>query len=346
MFKVVSHDMKEEWDTIINNSKQTDIYHEWGYVNSYKINGDGEPLLFTFINDETEIINVVLKRDIHEEERLSSVKPNKLFDLISPYGYGGTLIDTENEDDINEYFFKYEKYCKKNNIISEFVRFHPIQNSIPLVESAYEIIKLGEVVALDLSSEDTVWSNIQSRMRSKIRSSLKNDVEIFFSNDISLLDRFIEIYEETMHKNNALDYYFFKREYYESLLKGLPYNLLFCYAKHEGEIISMAMMFLGNDIIHYHLSGTDQKFNKLAPNNAVILSTAIWGVRNKFKYFHLGGGLGSAVDDLLSYKKKFNKNSDFRFSIGKKIFNQEKYDELVSERNFDEQQGFFPEYRA
>lgn len=44
MFKVVSHDMKEEWDTIINNSKQTDIYHEWGYVNSYKINGDGEPL--------------------------------------------------------------------------------------------------------------------------------------------------------------------------------------------------------------------------------------------------------------------------------------------------------------
>ncbi|QTQ08968.1 GNAT family N-acetyltransferase [Macrococcoides canis] len=347
MFKVIKHQNIDEWNQIVNNSVLTDVYHTWSYINGYYLNGDGEPLLFYFKSNNTEIINVVLKRDISEDINFSDkLKRNKYFDIISPYGYGGTIIQSTNYEEINEYFEEYNHYCLKNNIISEFVRFHPLKNNFDLINDEYEIIKLGETVALNLGSEDEIWSNIQSRMRNKIRKSLKDGVEIFFSNDASLMEIFKDIYEETMHKNNADEYYFFKSEYYDSIKNDLKNHYLFCYAKLSDEIISMAIILLGDKMLHYHLSGTRQKYNNIAPNNAVIQSTAIWGSLNGYEYFHLGGGLGSAEDELLHYKKKFNKNSNLRFSIGKKIFNKEIYDELVEMRNFESSKSFFPEYRA
>ncbi|MBQ5152944.1 GNAT family N-acetyltransferase [Macrococcoides caseolyticum] len=347
MFKVIKHQNISEWNNIVNNSKLTDVYHNWDYLNGYYLNGDGEPLLFYYKSDKTEIINVVLKRDVSNDINFNDkLRRNKFFDFISPYGYGGTLISTENDEEIKEYFKEYNNYCKKNNVISEFVRFHPIKNNFDLISNEYEIIKLGEAVALNLASEEIIWSNIQSRMRNKIRKSLKDGVEIFFSNDDTLMETFIDIYEETMRKNNADKYYFFNKEYYDTIKRDMKNQYLFCYAKLNGEIISMAIILLGDKILHYHLSGTRQKYNKIAPNNAVILTTAIWGSFNGYEYFHLGGGLGSSDDELLHYKKKFNKNSNLRFSIGKKIFNNEIYDELVEMRNFESSKSFFPEYRA
>jgi hypothetical protein len=52
---------------------------------------------------------------------------------------------------------------------------------------------------------------------------------------------------------------------------------------------------------------------------------------------------------LFKFKKAFNKNSRTYFSIGKKIFNQEKYNELIKirfqEDKVDNETAFFPKYR-
>ena len=60
---------------------------------------------------------------------------------------------------------------------------------------------------------------------------------------------------------------------------------------------------------------------------------------------------GSGEDGLYKFKTAFNKNSGYQFSIGKQIFNQQKYDELVqirrgSDPDFDEGSSYFPLYRA
>lgn len=54
-------------------------------------------------------------------------------------------------------------------------------------------------------------------------------------------------------------------------------------------------------------------------------------------------------DSLFKFKKAFNKNSKTYFSIGRKIFDQEKYDELIEtrlqENEFDTDTTFFPKHR-
>ena len=70
------------------------------------------------------------------------------------------------------------------------------------------------------------------------------------------------------------------------------------------------------------------------------------GVENGYESFYLGGGLGSQEDSLFKFKKSFYRGEDnYRFHIGKKIFNQEKYDELCSLRG-NLETNFFPEYRV
>ena len=74
-------------------------------------------------------------------------------------------------------------------------------------------------------------------------------------------------------------------------------------------------------------------------------------VYHLYKTFHLGGGVGSGEDNLYKFKAAFNRNSDYQFSIGKEIFDQKKYDELVQERanrdqTFNPQSTYFPLYRS
>jgi hypothetical protein len=77
----------------------------------------------------------------------------------------------------------------------------------------------------------------------------------------------------------------------------------------------------------------------------------LWGCEQGYKTFHLGGGVGSGEDNLYKFKAAFNKMSDYQFSIGKQIFDQEKYDELVALRAkqdpvFNPESKFFPLYRS
>lgn len=52
----------------------------------------------------------------------------------------------------------------------------------------YEVIQLGEVVHMDISSPEYIWSNIISKNRNVIRKAIKNDVKVHNG-------RFPKIYE-------------------------------------------------------------------------------------------------------------------------------------------------------
>ena len=123
------------------------------------------------------------------------------------------------------------------------------------------------------------------------------------------------------------------------------------YAMYEGRPIAMSIMIFANGRFNYHLSGSDIAYRNLAPSNLLLYKAALWGYEHGGKTLHLGGGVGSGEDNLYRFKAAFNKNSDYQFSIGKEIFDQEKYDELVkirreSDSSFDYSSHYFPLYRA
>lgn len=343
MISILTIDKAIEWDNIVKTFPQWDVYYLSGYVKAFMIHGDGSPNLLYYQTDQLRAIYVFMKRE---------TAIDGYYDSVSPYGYGGVLFDgLTSLANLQQFWESYIAKMNEENIVDNFTRYHPVlDNAIPMKEIS-NVIDLGRTIAMDLSSPDIIWENIISKNRNMIRKAEKNGIEIQHGKDLSLFGDFIKIYNSTMERDSAEDYYFFKKAFYESIYKDLYDNYEMFYAVKEGAIIAMSIILFANGQMHYHLSGSMAEYRNLAPTNLLLYKAALWGYENKFRTFHLGGGVGSGEDNLYKFKAAFNRNSQYQFSIGKMVFDNEKYQELVEERalrdkSFSRDSKYFPLYRS
>lgn len=343
MIKLIDLEHSEEWNGVVKSFAEYDVYYLCGYVKAFQIHGDGDPFLLYYEDNGLRAIYVYMRRPTAIEG---------IFDSVTPYGYGGVLFDGDTSETNRQAFWKaYLEVMAKEHIVDNFVRYHPVLKNASPMKSISNVIDLGKTIAMDLASPELIWENIHSKNRNMIRKAEKNGIVIEHGKGMDLFDKFIEIYNATMDKDHAEEYYYFKRPFYESIHNDLYDNYELFYAKLEDKIIAMSIMIYANERLNYHLSGSDIEYRNLAPSNLLLYKTALWGCEQGFKTFHLGGGVGSGEDNLYKFKAAFNKTSDHQFSIGKQIFDQQKYDELVkirreSDPDFDESSHFFPLYRA
>ena len=162
---------------------------------------------------------------------------------------------------------------------------------------------------------------------------------------MDLLDQFTAIYNATMDKDNADEYYYFKDGFYNSVLNDLGENATIFYAQYNNIIIAASIMIYANGRLNYHLSGSLREYQSLAPSNLLLWKAAEWGNELGCKTFHLGGGVGSREDSLFRFKKAFYRGKLCKYHVGKKIFDEQRYKELLSGRTITDGH-YFPEYRS
>ncbi len=348
-YQIYTLEQAEEWEQRITSFLVWDAYYLPGYAKAFAVNGDGEPLLFCYEKDGKKAANVVMKRPVPVKRKLEEADQTleEYCDFVTPYGYGGFLLDGDwTEEDKKELYEAYESYLREEKAVAEFVRFHPGLANAHKVDDFYEVIDLGNTVQLDTTSKEVIWQNLTSKNRNMIRKAQKSGVQVFWGREPKLYDAFEEIYNQTMDKVGAESYYYFKKDFYESILEDMKYRAMMFYAVYEGEMIAMSIILMGQTGIHYHLSASRREFQHLAPTNLILYEAACYASALGYRTFHLGGGLGSHKDHLYSFKKQFNRNEDRVFCIGKKIYDQEVYDRLCELNEPDPESGFFPKYRA
>lgn len=322
-----------------------DIYFTDEYCKIYENNGDGFLETFLLESDNGKIIYKFLKREINDSQG------KKYYDITTPYGYGGPLILSTKEESreslIEEFKIKFEEYCKNNNIVCEFVRFHPIEKNYIGMDKYMEINHIRDTVYIEIDNEEKIFSNMISECRTAIRKAIKSNIEI---EETTELNEFQRLYIETMKKNNATDYYFFSNEFLEDTMKLLEGHIKIFNAKYEGKVVSSVMAMKYGDYIHYHLSGSDVEYSKYRPVNLLIYNMCLWGNKLGAKYLHLGGGYSGNNDNLFRFKKTFSKDGRAKFYIGKKIHLEDVYDKLVKEKQEickDKiNENYFPLYRG
>lgn len=343
MIQIIEISQSKQWDDIVRSFSGYDVYYLSGYVKAFQIHGDGDPQLFYYEQDGLRAIYVYMKRKTAVEG---------WYDSITPYGYGGVLFEGDTFDANLEAFWNaYVQKMKEESIVCNFVRYHPVlANAVPM-KVVSEVIDLGKTVAFHLDSPEVIWQNIVPKNRNMIRKAEKNGIEIHHAADMDLFKDFVQIYNTTMDKDNAEEYYYFGEEFYKSIHEDLNGHYEMFYATYEGKIIAMSIMLFANKQMHYHLSGSVLEYRNLAPSNLLLYKAALWGCEQGYKTLHLGGGVGSGEDNLYKFKAAFNRESDYQFSIAKMIFDHEKYDALVAERanrdpEFNKESRFFPLYRS
>lgn len=349
MLSTISINDSQKWDKIVTSFKNYDIYYLSGYVKANQFIEDGNPTLIYYENEKIRVINVVNIRDIAKSKFFNEKIPfNTYFDMSTPYGYGGFLVEGEvNKDDVKQFYEEYSIFCKENRIISEFIRFNPLLNNHTYFTELFEISFNRETIFIDLESEEIIWNNMKSTSRNRIRNAQKMKIMVEKDNSIESMNNFIKLYYKTMEKNNADNSYYFNKNYFEQLLQ-LKGECEIFNAVFNGKVIASMIVLAGKDFIHYHLGATDPEYYILSPNNLLFYEVAKWGSMNGYKYFHLGGGYSSSNDGLFRFKKTLNKHGTLQFFIGKIIWNMDIYEKLLDIRKIDKQlnnTAFFPTYR-
>lgn len=289
-------------------------------------------MLIDYIDDECHFCYVAMKSDIASFQKFhNSLDKGKYFDLETPYGYGGPLTDNEHISDNSQKLFLSEltEYCINVGIISQFVRFHPLLANHNLVPAAIETRYMRDTIFMDTSSPELIMSNMDSKNRNMVRKAQKNGVQIAKTSINDYLD-FLSMYEETMARDNADEYYTFHKDYFNQQ-KALENNAIIFYASIEGKPIAGSIIYFNDRFAHYHLSGSRSEYRQYAPSNLLLYEVACWASEKGIKQFHLGGGM-APDDSLFGFKKQFNKNGRLPFVVGRTIFNHEQYNKLLSLR--------------
>ncbi|CAM5185053.1 hypothetical protein UACE39S_01444 [Ureibacillus acetophenoni] len=344
---IINIEDNEIWDRTVKSFENYDVNYLNEYVKAFQLNGEGEPILFYYSdsNTNTRAINVFMKRDIANTNYFSDRLPkNTWFDISTPYGYGGFLIEGENYQAVNAAF---DNYCINEGYISEFVRFHLINNYQEYYNGVKETYIRNVVRNLENPIED-MFMDFEHRVRKSIKKAMKAELEVVIDTSGERLNDFIEIYYKTMKRSNAKEAYYFSEGFFKTL-NNMNDNYVYIHVLYEGKVISTELVLYGSENCYSFLGGTDEEYFHLNVNNLLKYEIIKWAKNKGLKRFILGGGYG-ADDGIFNYKKGFAPNGIFDFYIGKKIFNKEKYNYLVQlrnmDKNFDEKSKFFPLYRA
>lgn len=317
------------WTESFNRLPSTtqDIYFTPAYYSLYQNYGDGEAQCFVFEKDGDIAIYPFLKNPISP---LGYELDKEYYDIQGAYGYNGLVASTDNADFIVEFWKEFDAWCQENDIIAEFMRFHPLLNNQRLASPKMKTFFSRHTVSLDLSlSLDEIWmQQFSSKNRNMIRKAEKEGVTIVESDDY---ETFRKLYDGTMTNLNAEDYYFFPQSYYEEFKQSFKNESILCLAMFEGKVIAGSMFMFGKGYAHYHLSARDREYSKYAANNLILWYGIQKAKEQGCKWFHFGGGTtGDENDSLLLFKQNFSKTKT-EFWIGKRVHNPEVYESIVEQ---------------
>lgn len=325
-----------------------DIYYLPEYGHLCETMEEGKCELFAYESDAGRIINMFIKRPVPWE-----INGEVYYDIVTPYGYGGPIIVKEaNRERLKrEYAESFALFCQKNKIVSEFIRFHPIFQNHLDVDESYDVIYSRHTVGTNLRDyEDPVQKEFAKSLRRDNRKAADKGVIVSLNPQPDSLKVFRKLYEETMDRNHAEAMYYFGDDYYHILETELRSYILEVQLLFESEIIASEIYFTAGDILHAHLLGSNVKMLELEAGGLLEAAAANWGKEHGYRYIHHGGGRSSDPEDaLFRYKKKFGKNTEFEFYIGRKIWNKDIYNALVQKRMEQkpiEDEHYFPQYRA
>lgn len=351
MIELIKYDNPDRWNSIVDGFLRSDVYYRCEYATSFMNNEDGIPYLLYYQSEKSRLCYPVVEKDIADFSGFrGNLERGHFFDWNTPYGYGGPLSDVDELDIDEQAQFIEELYelAKSRNVVSQFIRFHPLLQNQKVCNEVIENVYIKDTIYIDLITSDDLMQQMDSKNRNLIRKAIKSDIVIVHDKG-QLYKEFMKIYEATMNRDEARDFYYFPESYYQFINEEMSKETEYFYAFKDENMVAASMFFYDEKVMHYHLSGNYVEYRTFAPTNLLIYAAANWGREQGCTALHLGGGIG-VEDSLFHFKKQFNKNGRVNFYIGRTVFEKGKYDELLRKRkdineNFDMNNSYYIQYR-
>jgi hypothetical protein len=344
------------WLEVLQNL-QHDVYHLPEYFETEARRSNTKPEAIVVTENDNCLFVPYLLRDCRDVVT-SALSGESFFDVLSPYGYPGFLLNTaaSNANDFANFALqKVRDVLKSKGVCTAFFRMHPIlSDRFDEFFAPGTFVENGETVSIDLNlSETDLWRHTRRGHQSTINRGKRLELVVRVVTVADHLEEFMSIYNETMDRVTARESYYFGREYFMGLL-NLGEHLHLGVVELEQQIICASLFFECDRIVQAHLGGTRNEFLPYSPFNLLLHQMRLWAKERGNEFLHLGGGVGGSKEDRLYIFKSGFSRQRHQFKTARFIIDEEKYQYLVAARAKALgmapyqliESGFFPAYRT
>jgi hypothetical protein len=275
------------------------------------------------------------------------------WDATTPYGYGGPFGWNTTAEESASFWSLFNRWARARDVVTSFARLSLFPDQLlpfdgEVVDNSPNIVR-----RLELGDEE-LWNDYAPKVRQNVRRAKSRGCSLQVDPEGARLEEFLQVYTETMTRRNAASYYFFPREFFQSLVHDLKGHCAFFHAVHENKVVSSELVLLSQRHAYFFLGGSSAEAFDLRPNDLIQHETFRWCRDAGKKALVLGGGYRGS-EGLLRYKKCFAPNGEVSFRVGRKVHDPARAAALLdARRRWEQARGiawtpdpsFFPPYRA
>lgn len=323
--RVIAADDNKAWHAALTQVGDVDCTFLPEYHRAYALRiKDSRPLLWHFEEAGQHLIYPFLLTPVE----ISSNKTG-YHDISGIYGYTGPLATTRNAMFLKSAWTAFDAYARQERIIAEFIRFSPFNKNERMAHPECTVEENRQLAASTLpTSEEELLKLLGSKTRNMLRKAEKSGLAARELPLPEYLPAFSSLYEETMDRNNAPEFFWYDDAYWEKLLMlGHGLRLFGTFAGDRLVAASMAVVH-GKSAL-YHLGASLPEHAKLGAGNVSLFCMSSALMQSGVRFINMTGGRTTAADDPLLLFKKNNATGLASFYIGKRIVNPAAYKEMA-----------------
>jgi len=329
------------WDELVDASPAPDVYYRPAYCAAYETAGHGRAVA---VVTDGALFPLLLRPLPFGEDG---------FDATTPYGFGG-LLPLSGRTDPGSDLRQLRDWCATNGVVSCLLRLHPLLGGPDQLagtdEAEVEIREHGPTTAVDPSLIDPEHERLEgmSKGRKADLTIARRELELAWGRGEDALASFRDVYDDTMRRIGAGEFYLFPPEYYRALSEGLGEHMVVGLARRGGDVVGGALFFADARFAHYHLSGTTDAGRELKAGTLLVHGGIEWAAERGCELLHLGGGAAGGADSLYAFKQSFG-GTTYTYALAAFVVDRERYEALVARRSEEPEPprpDSFPAYRA
>ncbi len=318
------------WDSLLDRLGCADAYYLRPFVESAALPDDARPTYLHLADEGGDVVFACLVREI----------AGGGCDAATPIGYGGPL-GAGAAPPVGRFYELYEQWCAEKGVVTTFIRFHPLFENYRYAGPNFRREPVEGSVAWPLKGD--LLEGMHRHHRRLVRKAERTEIEVVVRESPSDLGGFAALYDETMRRAGAQDYYFFPRAYWTALA-GLGDRLVLLEARVGEALVAGVLCLATPPWLHYHLGASSHEGRLLGASHLLMYTAAKLGREHGFELFHLGSGIGGAGGALLEFKQRFAPGPLREQWFGKAVHDVPRYLELTGAESVG-YDGFFPAYR-
>lgn len=344
------------WSSLVHRF-QADIFYDRSYCRFLTDGSPHRPVMFFYQDDLGEVMDVTIEKEIASLAFFADVASSfsrPPVDLASPE-YNSPIVMVE-ASAFPELLIRYRKevdeYCRERGVVTEFVRMHPLSNSVSGLSAIFKLQQGAQMVYVDLrEGYPPAFRAYRKGHKSAIKKAIRSGVTVEFcsQDDIATITALHRYYSDTMVEKEAKPVYLYSLDYFIQLASALQDRALLVRSMLNETITSASIFILGMRHVWFKYSGLNPAYRDTGAHTYAIDRTIDWASKNHFEQFMLGGGMQPGDSTYLS-------KVGFSHSIApvhhfRKIHDETALATLVQAKNdYDRRQGketrtdYFPSY--